>query len=104
MYLQAMRGHMFYMITTGVAAISMHVVLLKALEKWKWLGEHVPPLFNFPQFEIKLFIGFSMGMLDVALAVLATIACAPGWKVGKQNIESSFVCRCYFSFCFVFCF
>jgi hypothetical protein len=59
----------------------MHLAFLKLLKKWKWLGEHIPPLFDFPQFEIKLFIGFSMGMLDVALGVLASPRTAGGWKV-----------------------
>ncbi len=62
----------------------MHVVLLKAIKKWEWFGENVlPPLFAFLQFEIKLFIGFSMGMLDVGLGVLATTQSAFGWKVSN---------------------
>lgn len=76
-----MRGHFFYMVTLAAASITMHVALLTAIKKWEWFGEKMPPLFNFPQFEIKLFIGFSMGMLDVSFAVLANPSSAPGWKV-----------------------
>lgn len=86
-----MRGHFFFMVTLGSAAISMHILLLKAVKRWKWLGEEIPPLIKFPQFEIKLFIVFSMGMIDTGLGVLAAPDTAPGWKVCGQLYVSNHI-------------
>jgi hypothetical protein len=76
-----MRGQFFYMITLWVFVVFCHALFIWVARVKNWYGGKLPEMLKFPHIEVTLFIIFSMGMLDVALNVLATPNTAIGWKV-----------------------
>jgi hypothetical protein len=76
-----MRGHFFFMIIVASIIIASHALLISVAVRRKWFNGRLPEMYKFPHIEIKLFIIFSMGMLNVSLGVLSTPHTAIGWKV-----------------------
>jgi hypothetical protein len=83
-----MRGHFFFMVLFGSLVFCGHLLFLKVgIEHFKWFDGTPPPIFKLPQIEIKLFVVFSMGMLNVGAGVLSSMHTAIGWKVNvSKNI------------------
>jgi len=76
-----MRGQFFFMMTIIAVIVGLHAMFVLVATRRKWFNGKLPQMYRFPHVEIKLFIGFSMGMLNVSLGVLASANTAKGWKL-----------------------
>ena len=89
------KGNLFYVLTIFVVVLCIQLVCALIVG-----FDEIPGLIAFPDFEVDLFLGMSIGTLDVAAAVLMNPVSAPGWKaMAVLEIFVSFSVILWFLWC-----